>query len=204
MRTLQDRSCFISRIPCPHFRKRHLDKQTKNPVWNGNLFAIRHKKGVIKMQNQSARILGLVIFLITVAAPSKGFAEGWTWGPFSKSSPSRDSSPLYSSKPTSAKSSWLPTMKMPRMPWSSNNQRVSSYPRSSPSTWKKVSTTSKRWWNRTTEMLDPYPDPKPTQYTTNNAESKKSKSSWFSGWFSSKEPEVPRTANDFLAGEMVK
>ena len=155
-----------------------------------------------KMQKLSTRILGLVIFLVTVAAPSSGFADGWTWGPFSKSSPSRDSSPLYSSKPSSAKSSWLPTMKMPRMPWSSNNQRPSSYPRN-PSTLKKLSNTSKRWWNKTTEMLDPYPDPKPSRYT-NTSESQKSKSSWFSGWFSSKEPEVPRTANDFLAGEMVK
>lgn len=203
MRTLQDRSCFISRIPCPHFRKRRLDKQTKNPVWNGKLFAIRLKNWVTKMQKQSARILGLVMFLITAAAPSTGFADGWTWGPFSKSSPSRDSSPLYSSKPSSAKSSWLPTMKMPRMPWSSNNQRVSSYPRGNPSTWKKVSNTSKRWWNKTTEMLDPYPDPKPSTYTS-NSESQKSKSSWFSGWFSSKEPEGVKTANEFFRQEMVK
>lgn len=203
MRTLQDRSCFISRIPYPHFRKRHLDKQTKNPVWNGKLFEIRHKKKVNKMQNQSAWILGVVVFLITATASSTGLADGWTWGPFSKSSPARDSSPLYSSRTSSAKSSWLPTMKMPRMPWSSNNQRVSSYPRSNASSWKKVSNTSKRWWNKTTELLDPYPDPKPSTYTS-NSNSQKSKSSWFSGWFSSKEPDVPRTANDFLAGEMVK
>jgi len=154
------------------------------------------------MQNQTARILGLVIFLILGAAPSTGLADGWTWGPFSKSSPARDSSPLYSSRPSSAKSSWLPTMKMPRMPWSSNNQRVSSYNRSKTSTWKNVSTTSKRWWNKTTEMLDPYPDPKPATYT--DSESQKPKSSWFTGWFSSKEPDGPRTANEFFRQDMVK
>ncbi len=157
------------------------------------------------MFSQSTRILGLLVFLVSTVAPGTGFADSWTWGPFSKPSASRDSSPLYSSRSTSAKSSWLPTMKIPRMPWSSNNQRVTSYPRSNTSTWTKMSKTSKRWWNKTVEMLDPYPDPKPqtTPYIS-NSESRKSKSSWFSGWFSSKETEVPRTANDFLAGEMVK
>ena len=180
-----------------------MDKQTKYPVCSGWLFAIRHNKRDIPMQSQSARILGLVVFLVTLGAPSNVFADGWTWGPFSKASPSRDSSPLYSSRSSSSKSSWLPTMKMPRMPWSSSSPRVTSYSRSNTSSWSKMSKTSKRWWNKTTEMLDPYPDPKPPTYTS-SSESQKSKSSWFTGWFQSKEPEGPKTANDFFRQEMVK
>ena len=148
------------------------------------------------MQSQTLRILGLFVFLLSFNAASLVRADGWTWGPFSKSSSTRDSSPLYSKSPSGSKS-WLPTMKMPKMPWSSSSPRVNTYSRNNTSAWGKMTKTSKRWWNKTTDLLDPYPDPKPTTYST--ADSKPSKPSFWSGWLGSKEPEGPRTANDFLA-----
>ena len=150
------------------------------------------------MLNQFTRILGLFVFLVAATGPSIGYADGWTWGPFSKSEARRDSSPLYSSvnKP---KSSWLPTMKWPRTPWSNSGLRTTSYSRSNTSTWGKVSKTSKRWFNKTAEMLDPYPDPKPSTYYSNSSEAPKPNSSWFSGWFEKKDSGEPKTANDFLS-----
>ena len=151
------------------------------------------------MSNQSTRIFGLFVFLVAATVPSTGYSDGWTWGPFSKSEASRDSSPLYS-KANRSKSSWLPTMKWPKAPWSNNGLRTTSYSRSNTSTWGKVSKTSKRWFNKTAEILDPYPDPKPSTYT-NNSDSKKSKPGFFSGWFQSKEPDGPTTVNGFFAQE---
>ncbi len=147
--------------------------------------------------NQSTRILGLTVLLTLASIPSVGLADGWTWGPFSKSEASRDSSPLYSNA-NKSKSSWLPTMKWPRMPGSNSGPRITSYSRSNTSTWGKMSKTSKRWFSKTAEMLDPYPDPKPSTYYSSSSDSPKSKSGWFSGWFDKKESDVPKTANDFL------
>ena len=155
-----------------------------------------------RMPKQPIRILGLLVFLACTTTCSVGFADGWTWGPFSKASSSRDSSPLYSNT-SSTKSSWMPSMKMPRMPWSSSTPRVNSYSRSNTSTWGKISKTSKRWWSKTAEVLDPYPDPKPATYST-NSDSKKSNSNWFTGWFQKQESTEPKTANEFLRQEPLK
>ena len=155
------------------------------------------------MQGQIFRILGLLVFSVVILSPNSGFADGWTWGPFSKSNSSRDSSPLYNSSSTTQKSSWLPTMKMPKMPWSSSGPKVSSYSRSNTSTWGKMTKASKRWWSKTTEMLDPYPDPKPSTYVT-NSDPKSSKPGFFQSLFKSKEPEGPRTADEFFRQESLK
>ncbi len=155
------------------------------------------------MQSQFFRILGVLVFFASVGSSHLAFADGWTWGPFSKSSSSRDSSPLYSSSSSTNKSSWLPTMKMPKMPWSSSNSsKMTSYSRSNTSTWGKMSKASKRWWNKTTELLDPYPEPKPQTYSTGS--DKKAKPGIFQSWFSPKEPEGPRTANEFLGDPPLK
>ena len=146
------------------------------------------------MHSQSIRILGLTAFLIIVS-PSAGMAEDWTWGPFSKASSSRDSSPLYSK--SSSKSSWLPTMKMPTMPWSSKRPRVSSYSRSNTSYMGRISKATKNTFSKTAEWLDPYPDPKPSTYSS-SSESQKSNSNWLSGWFTRKEPYKPMNEIDFL------
>ena len=148
------------------------------------------------MHSHFYRILGFLVFLTTFSNAKLSFADGWTWGPFSKASSSRDSSPLYSNSSSTGKS-WIPSMKLPKMPWSSNTPRVSSYSRSNTSAWSKVSKTSKRWWNRTTELLDPYPDPTPPSYSTTSG-SQKAKPSYFQSWFSAKEPDEPKTPNDFL------
>jgi len=155
------------------------------------------------MHHPSTRILGLLVFIAAALTASVGMADGWTWGPFSKSNPSRDSSPLYSNS-NKSKSSWLPTMKWPKMPWSSTGPRPSSYSRSKSSTWDRMGKTSKRWWNKTTEMLDPYPDPKPSTYYSSNSDSQKSKRGWFDGWFGAKESEGPKTANEFFRQETLK
>ena len=154
------------------------------------------------MPNKLFRVLVTFVFLASALECSVGLADGWTWGPFSKASPSRDSSPLYS-KSSSSKSSWVPSMKMPRMPWSSNTPRANSYSRSNASTWGKISKTSKRWWNNTAAALDPYPDPEPATYST-DSRSKKSNSNWFTGWFQKQESTEPKTANEFLRQEPLK
>lgn len=151
------------------------------------------------MHRQSIRILGWIVFLVTTTVPTVGFADDWTWGPFSKSTASRDSSPLYSK--SSAKSSWLPTMKMPTMPWSSKSPRSNSYSnsysRSNTSTLGKMSKTTKRWWNTTTEWLDPYPEPKPQSYSS-SSDSKKSNTNWFTGMFEKEDTNRPMNEIDFL------
>ena len=154
------------------------------------------------MQNKLFRVLVVFVFLASALECSVGFADGWNWGPFSKASPSRDSSPLYSQSSRS-KSSWVPSMKMPRMPWSSNTPRANSYSRSNASTWGKISKTSKRWWSNTAAALDPYPEPKPATYST-DSRSKKSNSNWFTPWFQKQESTEPRTAIDFLRQEPLK
>ena len=154
------------------------------------------------MYRYSFRICGFLFFLGLTVAASPVFADGWTWGPFSKAEPSRDSSPLYKSKSSSSKS-WLPSMKMPKMPWSKSGPQVSSYSRSNTSTWSKMSNTSKRWWNKTTELLDPYPAPKPAPYVS-SSDSQKPKSNWFTGMFKKQESTEPRTANEFLRQEPLR
>ena len=154
------------------------------------------------MISQSVRICGFLFFLGLIATPSFVFADGWTWGPFSKAAPTRDNSPLYTAKPSTSKS-WFSSMKMPKMPWSKTGPRTSSYSRSNTSTWGKMSATSKRWWNKTTEMLDPYPDPKPSTYVS-SSDSKKPKSSWLGGMFQKQESTEPRTANEFLRQEPLR
>jgi len=144
----------------------------------------------------------LVAFLIVANSASLVRAEGWSWNPFAKSSSSRSSSPLYSrTSSSSGQSSWL---KMPRMPWAnSNTPRVNSYSRNNSSTWNRMSKTSKRWWNKTTELLDPYPDPKPSTYSS-LGETANSKGNWFTGMFSKKESDAPKTVPDFLRQESPK
>lgn len=189
--------------PTPTFHQSPLDGKPSNPVCHKPKSTIRYRKR-INMPNQTLRILGLFVFLLSMGPAELVRADGWTWGPFSKSSSSRDSSPLYS-KSSSGTKSWLPTlptMKMPKMPWSNSGPKVNSYSRNNTSTWGKMTKTSKRWWNKTTELLDPYPDPKPSTYTT--SDSQPPKPSFWSGWFGSKEPEGPRTANDFLAQPTIK
>jgi hypothetical protein len=156
------------------------------------------------MNRQSIRIQSLLLFVAIATSPTYVLADGWTWGPFSKAESSRDASPLYSTKSSSASKSWMPTMKMPTMPWSSKKTgpRVSSYSRSNSSTWTKMSKTSKRWWSKTAEMLDPYPDPKPSTYAS-HSETKKPKTSMFN-WFQPKESTEPRTANEFLRQEPLR
>ncbi len=155
------------------------------------------------MNIQAIRICAFLLFTGLVATPSLVLADGWTWGPFSKAAPTRDNSPLYSSKSSSSKS-WLPSMKMPKMPWSnSSSPRVSSYSRSNASTWGKMSAASKRWWSKTAEVLDPYPDPKPSTYVS-SSDSKKPKSNWFTGMFQKQESSEPRTANEFLRQEPLR
>jgi len=144
----------------------------------------------------------MIVFFASVLECSVGFADGWTWGPFSKASPSRDSSPLYSQS-SKSQSSWIPSMKMPRMSWSSGPQRITSYPRSNASTWTKMSKTSKRWWSNTVAALDPYPDPEPPTYA-DDSRSKKSNSNWFTGWFQKQESTEIKTANQFLDQERLK
>ena len=148
-----------------------------------------------RMHSQSIRILGWIVFFVIATVPSFGFADDWTWGPFSKSTSSRDSSPLYSK--SSSKSSWLPSMKMPTMPWSSKGPRVSSYSRSNTSYMGRMNKATKNAWSKTAEWLDPYPDPKPSTYSS-GSESQKSNSNWLTGWFTRKEPYKPMTENDFL------
>ncbi len=150
------------------------------------------------MQSQFSRILGSLIFFAAVSIPNVGYADGWIWGPFSKSSSSRDASPLYSnSTGATTNSSWIPSMKWPKMPWQNSTPKVNSYSRSNTSTWGKVSKASKRWWTKTTELLDPYPDPKPSTYSS-SSDSQTSKPGFFQGWLPKKEPEGPKTANDFF------
>ena len=167
------------------------------------MFAIRLNRfdtitGYSRMHSQSIRILGWIVFFVIATVPSVGFADDWTWGPFSKSTSSRDSSPLYSK--SSSKSSWLPSMTMPTMPWSTKGHRVNSYSRSNTSTLGKMSKTTKRWWNTTTEWLDPYPDPKPSAHSS-SSDSKKSNSNWFTGIFQKEETNRPMNEIDFLRQE---
>jgi hypothetical protein len=103
----------------------------------------------------------------------------------------------------SSKSSWLPSWKVPKMPWTKSEPKVSTYRPKNTSTWHRMSKTSKQWWNKTTEMLDPYPDPKPSTYSSVNSPSKK-KSNWFSGMFQSKEPKKIETLPDWLRQESPK
>ena len=129
-------------------------------------------------------------------------AADWSWNPFSKStaSASRNASPLYTTQPK--KSSWMPTLKAPKMPWSSSGSNVSSYSKNKTSTWNKMSKSSKKWWNKTAEMLDPYPEPKPSTYASSYGNEKK-KSSWFGsmGSMFKKEPAPIETVPDFLRQE---
>ena len=154
------------------------------------------------MTTQSIRICSLLFFLAFLAKPSVLFADGWNWMPFSKASPSRDSSPLYPSNPSASKS-WLPSMKMPKMPWSKSNPPVSSYQTSQKSTWDKMSATSKRWWNKTTAALDPYPDPKPPTYIP-PSDAKKPKTSWLPAVFRKQEPNEPRSVDELLNAPRLK
>ena len=65
-----------------------------------------------------------------------------------------------------------------------------------------MSKASKQWWNKTTELLDPYPDPKPQTYSTNSGQ--KPKPGIFKNWFSPKESQGPRTANEFFAQDKIE
>ena len=134
-------------------------------------------------RSDGATSICLFAMVFILFLPTTAFADGW-WNPFSKSSASRDSSPLYpsSSSTSGSKSSWMPTFKAPKMPWSKSGPKVGSYSRNKGSTWDKMSRTSKRWWNKTAEMLDPYPEPAPEKYTP-----EKPKTNWFTGWFSKKD-----------------
>jgi hypothetical protein len=138
-------------------------------------------------------------FLALFTTGIRGEEKPW-WNPFQKSTAS---SPLYGSQTsTSKKTSWIPSMSMPKMPWSSSGPKVNSYSKNKTSTMGKISKTSKRWWNNTMEALDPYPDPKPPKYSSESSSEKKG--NWFTGMFQRDEPKKIETVSDWLKQESPK
>jgi hypothetical protein len=149
-----------------------------------------------------AFVVGFVIFGANPLTGQAAEGETWTWGPFSKLSANRDSSPLYSSN-SSSKSSWWPNWKapkMPKMPWDKSGPRVSSYSTAGTSTWNKMKQSTAAFGKKTWEVLDPYPDPKPQTYS----EPKPKKSNWFTGMFKKEEPKKIETLPDWLRQEAPK
>jgi hypothetical protein len=150
----------------------------------------------------------LILLLSSIVASSSvshvQADDSWSWNPFAKSSSSRDSSPIYSKSSSSgSKSSWWPSWKAPKMPWTSSGPKVSSYNRSKTSTWGKINKTTKSWWKNTAEFLDPYPDPKPPKYEEPSRSAAK-KSNWFTGMFYKEEPKKVETLPEFLSQETPK
>jgi hypothetical protein len=157
------------------------------------------------MRNSLRQVsLKLIAFVLMACVLSSTVnSEEWSWNPFKKSSASRESSPIYVGADSgSKKSSWLPSLKMPKSPFSSSGPKVSSYSKSNTSTWSKMSRTSKQWWNKTTELLDPYPDPKPSRYQGPEASGKKG--NWFTGMFQREDTKKIETVPDWLRQEAPK
>ncbi len=155
------------------------------------------------MKQMNPISLLLLFCVIFFATPSPMQADdSWSWNPFAKSSSSRDSSPLYSKSVSSSKSTWWPSWKAPKMPWSKSGPSVSSYNRSKTTTWGKINRTTKTWWKNTAEFLDPYPEPKPPRYEEPSSTSKKT--NWFTGMFQKEEPQKVETVQDWLKQETPK
>ena len=137
----------------------------------------------------SIKRLLFILLVLTMGSLhcSSTHAEEWNWNPFAKSETKSRPSPLYSSKSTASKKSWMPEWKMPSM-FSTKKSPVNSYTRKEPSTFQKMSKSTSQWFSK----LNPFP--KSTGYSS---EPKKS-------WFAPKDDNEVKTVNDFLSQKMVQ
>ena len=190
-----------------HFHKDHRDF-LRTPLDFGTGIPYRRCLGLISTNSTDSIMLRqipsrnrLVAILVVLGFL---FVSGCTSTPFAAFQKKNDSSASYTHiAAKKGSSSWLPSFKAPKMPWSKSEPKVSSYSRSNGTTWNRMTKTSKKWWNKTTEVLDPYPDPKPSKYASSNASEKK-KTNWFTGMFQPKETKKIETLPDWLRQESPK
>ncbi len=144
----------------------------------------------------------VLICAIVFACPSPLMADGW-WESWTGSNKSK----TIDTERTKIKwpSASLPKWQTPSWMTPSFMRRSTTSKRKSASTWSKMSKATKNWWDKTVDLLDPYPDPKPVQEDSsvygNFADSKKkpkTKGSWMSGLWGTKEKEEVQTIGDWM------